>query len=553
MRIKLSAVPSGDIEVKLTDNGVTVEEAKTIHHDGKDGTASVPFHVRLETLGNHALQVKVRAVSREVREITQANNALATVVRVANDKARVLLIDGTMRWEYHYLANALGRDPTVKLDQVVFSQPRTGNLPEDKLAAVGHPQMALPRASPGKEDPLEVYDCIFLGDVPAAKLSLEERRRLERYVDQRGGTLVLLAGKHFFPMEYFDGPDAATDPLLKLLPISEARSWQPAGGFNLALTVDGKATAFLQLEPDQETNSKRFAEFPKHSWGLTGKPKPGATILAVSAAPEAQRPNAKSAAKDQAGFLVQQNYGLGRVLLVGIDSTWRWRYRVGDVYHHRFWGQVVRWAASDKLLPGGNRFVRFGSREPIVRHGQPAAITVRLGENVPLPKSGASMQVRLWRQSADGKETQAALAPLTGSQHGRLFEAQVRDLRAGDYRIEVDIPELHAELAVPPDPEEQKLVRRNWFTVLPETEGELFDLGTNESLLRSLAEVSHGRLFTPENVDVLLDLLARRVKQKKEHTEQRLWQDSPLVWWTLGVLLCLLSAEWIGRKWAGLP
>ena len=63
--------------------------------------------------------------------------------------------------------------------------------------------------------------------------------------------------------------------------------------------------------------------------------------------------------KEQA-LLVQQGYGRGQVLFVGLDSTWRWRFKVGDKYHHRFWGQLVRWAASDKLLEGGNRLLPPG-------------------------------------------------------------------------------------------------------------------------------------------------------------------------------------------------
>ena len=45
------------------------------------------------------------------------------VVRVADDKARVLLVDGEARWEFQYLRNALARDPRVAVDAVVFRQP----------------------------------------------------------------------------------------------------------------------------------------------------------------------------------------------------------------------------------------------------------------------------------------------------------------------------------------------------------------------------------------------------------------------------------------------
>jgi hypothetical protein len=466
---------------------------------------------------------------------------------VARDKARVLLIDGAMRWEYHYLANALLRDPTMSIDQVVFSQPRTGDLPEEKLATLGHPRIALPPIKAGADDPLNAYDCILLGDVPPAYLPPEERRRLERYVGERGGTLVFLAGKSHFPIEYLSSTTAAEDPLLKMLPVTDPRAWQPMEGFKLALTSEGKLTSFMQLEPTPEATAKRFSEFPKHYWGLAGKAKPGATILAALAAA-----GAEESPSDQLGIMVQQNYGFGRVLLVGIDSTWRWRYRIGDTYHHRFWGQVVRWAAADKLLPGGNRFVRFGSREPVVRYGQNADIMVRLGEETPTLKAGARMQVRLWRQLKEGKEEQAALVALApNAKWGKLLEAQVSDLPPGQYRVELDIPDLRVQLAGSGATDDEP--RRDWFTMAPPENGEMFDLATDENLLRALAEESKGRLFTAENVEGLLDLFTRQVSKKEGHGEQRLWQDAPLVWWTFCLLLGLLTLEWIGRKWAGLP
>src|SRR5207244_10244232 len=81
-----------------------------------------------------------------------------------------------------------------------------------------------------------------------------------------------------------------------------------------------------------------------------------------------------------AALFARQHYGFGRVLFVGLDSTWRWRYRTGDAYHHRFWGQVVRWAASDKPLVAGNEYVRFGTRAPVYRQGGEIDLVVRFDD-----------------------------------------------------------------------------------------------------------------------------------------------------------------------------
>src|SRR3712207_8983625 len=50
--------------------------------------------------------------------------------------------------------------------------------------------------------------------------------------------------------------------------------------------------------------------------------------------------------------------------------TTLFRSRTGDTYHHRFWGQTIRWAASDKPLVTGNEFVRFGTPQASYAGGE---------------------------------------------------------------------------------------------------------------------------------------------------------------------------------------
>ena len=49
------------------------------------------------------------------------NNKRTARVNVVKDRARVMLIDGDARWEFHYLHTALGRDENMD----VRRRPRT--------------------------------------------------------------------------------------------------------------------------------------------------------------------------------------------------------------------------------------------------------------------------------------------------------------------------------------------------------------------------------------------------------------------------------------------
>src|SRR5205823_107569 len=129
-----------------------------------------------------------------------------------------------------------------------------------------------------------------------------------------------------------------------------------------------------------EESERRWAALPLHYWGQVGIAKPGATVLATYDDDLAAAGSDRAGWEKRNGIMVRHNYGFGRVLFVGLESTWRWRFKAGDTYHHRFWGQAIRWAASDKPLLIGNEFLRFGPRRPAVPQGQEVDLVARLSE-----------------------------------------------------------------------------------------------------------------------------------------------------------------------------
>jgi hypothetical protein len=543
-RFKITGLPAQDVVVELQRPGQPPLE-EHIKHDGTDRYYSVHFQVRLDKAGAQALTVAARPVAGEIRT---DNNGRPIVINVADDKAKVLLVDGEARWEFHYLQSALLRDRTMDVQGVVFSQPRLGKISEEELRQIGNPALTLP----AEPDAFAPYDCIILGDVAPEQLPPAERIRLEKYVADRGGTLVVLAGKRAMPLAFTanDRPGAADeDPLLRLVPVEQPRPVAPHDGFHVALTEEGKLTPFLQMEPAADENLARWAGFPQHFWGVVGRVKPGATALGhvAEAAPEVRK---KDDHEREEALIVRQHYGFGRVLFVGLDSTWRWRYRVGDTYHHRFWGQAIRWAASDKPLVAGNEHLRFGTQEPVFKQGQEVEVNVRLAEQTGLLGPDALAGARILRQGGDGSEKAVALVPLKRREaQPRVLDGKVRDLLPGQYQIELAIPELADKLTAPPAPDGKPGKLRASFTVAAPEGEEMVELGTNWPLLEELAAKSGGKVFTAETAPELVDLLTRQTAMHTEHSEVRLWQ-----WWpTLALFLVLLTLEWVARKLAGLP
>src|SRR5262249_40152959 len=136
-------------------------QTQVIHHSGKDGPVEpVRFQLKLDKAGTQAFVVKARPVPGGARI---DNNSRPLVIPVEGDnKIKVRLVDAEPRWEFHYLANALSRDPTVRLDTVLLRPPLLNEQVSDEvLQQMGNPRRSLPT----EPDAFKPYDCIILGDV----------------------------------------------------------------------------------------------------------------------------------------------------------------------------------------------------------------------------------------------------------------------------------------------------------------------------------------------------------------------------------------------------
>ncbi len=538
VRLMANNIPEGKIRVTVTypdapDLAKRNPIVEMVDHDGVSQPRNVTIPVKMDRAATETLTVTAEAVPRngsKVEERFKENNTKQVTVNVAPDKAKVLVMDGEARWELHYLQTALLRDETMETKSVVFDQPRINAVKEDDIKELKLPDQKFPDT-----DSLLRNDCIILGDVSPEQLPMEERIRLEKYVADRGGTLVILAGKRSMPLEFLgDG-----DPMARLLPIHNPRVVDRREGFLVTLTAEGKQTAFLRLEADAGSSEERWAGLPPHSWAIIGRAKEGAVPLAYLSEPRGPSDQERANA-----MIVRQNYGFGRVVYVGLDSTWRWRYKRGDLYHHRFWSQVIRWAASDRALITGNDLVRFGVREPVYRSDQEVEILVRLNEKVKKLGENALAGARFYRKTAEGKEESIVLTKLKPHPYvpGELDGAQA-NLPPGDYAMELVIPEIEEKLN---GPDGKKL--RTHFKVLPPDSGELLDLSTNWERMKELAVRASGEVLSADQAGQIIEKLKSRTATETTSRDEQLWQS----WWLLIPLLCLISAEWVIRKLAGL-
>ncbi|HEY2784100.1 MAG TPA: hypothetical protein VGJ05_03920, partial [Fimbriiglobus sp.] len=466
--VRVTGMPAGLILVTLTPPDGKPPVKDVIRHNGQDQVHQLSLKVTLDDPGPQILTVTAEPPPTDR---FPANNTRTARVNVVKDRARVMLIDGEARWEFHYLQTCLGRDPNMDVRSIVFRQPRIGRVSEEELKRGGTPA----RIMPDDNEVLSAYDCVVVGDAEPDQLSPEWRERIEKYVAESGGTLVILAGKRAMPLAY---SDKEADPIRSLLPIKSPKVVGSETGFSLGLTAEGERAWFLSMGDSPTENKRAWEQFPPHYWAVAGVPKDGAEVLAV----------VQGGKTKENAVIVRQSYGFGRVLYVGIDSTWRWRFKVGDFYHHRFWGQVAQWAASDRLLPTSNAdgTIRFGTREPAYASGQDVEVVVRAAESLKKLGPGAMKGAKIIRlpDKPDGAEAPAGLIPLANPEgRPRDLAGSAKDLVPGKYAIELVIPDWADKLQGPPGPDGRFAPLRSRFEVLPPDNEELIDLGANLPLM----------------------------------------------------------------------
>jgi hypothetical protein len=346
----------------------------------------------------------------------------------------------------------------------------------------------------------------------------------------------------------------AADAVRKLVPVLDPRPVsidvqaldpaRPSLAAGIAIEPVGAAAEswpMLALGANPELTRAVWRNLPRLPWALAGRAKPGATVLA---AVEGSSPGGAEA------VIAAQPYGLGKVMWIGTDATWRWRFRAGDLYHHRFWGQVVRWAAAGKLAVG-NDWVRFGPDRSQIAEGEGARLVARFTDGAQGAGREQLVVARVFTAvTRPGEPPRAegasvAIIPLQAVPgQPRTFAATTPILPAGRYVVRLDARELVAATGTGANPPPEAALE-----VTPRQTSELVELAAARDPLDRLAAATGGRVFTVSDALQLPGVLRSRMIVKHRTEETTLW-DRP---WGLGLFFAIVTFEWVVRKRVGLP
>ncbi len=511
----------------LKKEGKEIDSAEVVF-DESGGDQKVRLSTQVKGGGTHQFEVVLEPLPGE----TADNNHESFEVKAVIGNLNILLIDGWPRWETRYLGNLLKRD--------------TGITHQELLVGTASQTEVL-----SSSQKLRTHQVVVLGEVGPEFITPTELAALETYVNE-GGNLIVMAGSEMMPAAF------QKSKLADLLPIYlDQRRAGGSGSYYLAPTTVGRGIAALNLEDNRTKNdavwrlgSSRLLESDLSPFNL---PKPGAQTIVEALPIDGQNDAALP-------YIVWHRYGAGRVFYFSSPTTYYLRYRFGDRYHYRFWGQFFRWVTIAEINRSG-ALISISTDQKRYQENDRPRVDVEIQDTTGQPLTGATIKIRLAQKGGPTREI--LCAELSGK--AGVYQATIPALAPGEYKIEATGPELDklaAEIARAPLPENRDekssrtpllgafVARQISFFVeaLPNLEDG--DHTCDWETARKLVESTRGALLAPEALASAIEILAQKqVKTAREEVTQiPLWDR----WSVFFLILFFLAAEWAGRKFAGL-
>jgi uncharacterized membrane protein len=461
------------------------------------------------------------------------DNRLEFSVHVSPARIRVLFVEGYPRWEYRFVKNLLLR-ADKNIDVRCYLMSATKDFPQEATSGLA----SLTKVPTTREELLSDYDVVLLGDVDPYAISPDPKEcedfleALRAFVEAGGGVL--------FQAGEFHNPRALINtPLEEVLPVqldpTRMLAFEGDTRMEFRPRVEDPSSPheILRLSQDPATNRALWEDAPQ---GLRGfywympvhRVKPGTQVLL-------RHPSDRNVQSgENQPLLVLGYFPAGRTLFLGVDSTYRWRYRYGDRYLDTFWRNAIRWLALGRLK-GGDRRYRIESSRSSYDIEDRVQLEARVLDEDFRPLEEATQSIG-W-SGPDGVEHEIVLARQPD--------------RPGVYRggFEADRPGLYrAWIVGRTDGQETRVSSTEFEVVLPSRENQ--DPSPDPESLRLVSERTGGRFLELAHARELASQFPGG-EERREPISSRL-EDAWDGWHTLALALGLLALEWLLRKRAEL-
>jgi len=497
-----------DVELIVEDSfgNVSVAAGRQITANEPQQRPELNFVYTPEEPGQYRLTVKAQT---QPGEMVTANNQMSAFLTVLDGGLKVLYLEGHMidRQEQRFLQRTFLESADIQLDFKWFDQRLRDSWPVDLEADLD----------------LEKYDVFILGDLDATALGDANLKKLA-FLIENGKGLVALGGSHSFGAGGY-GPSA----FAKVFPMRMSiNSRQP---FDKPIETILHRAGPLVMIPKGEHYVTHLSNTDNEAAWRSLPPLDGANrfgrvknqAIVIAATPTGTP------------LLVAHQYGLGRVLAMAGDSTWRWWTHGHKDAHKRFWRQVVLWLAQKEELTRRDVWIDLAQRRYPLKF--PISFTMGARDESGDPIAGLTYEAAVVLPSGS-RETVRISSTAEGAQGDFEHTALV-----GQYTLEVIARRAEAEVGRAKAP----------FLVV-DRDIELDSPAANPEQLQTMAELTTGKRIAPPELVPLLERLADSPPELQLEVQTR-WQlaDGPIdAWLTLLLFATFLGTEWYLRKKWGL-
>lgn len=450
-------------------------------------------------------------------ERVRTNNRRAVLVRPAERRRSVLLVEGAPGFEHSFLKRSLAGDPGLEVDAVVRKGQNEDGEQTFYVQATADRAPALAAGLPSRAEDLFRYDALVLANIEADTLSTAQLALVEAFVAKRGGGLLVLGARSF------DRNGLRDTPIEAALPVSLTDRGDDAGAAGgsadanrLTLTADGLLHPIMRVAAGGDASRDQWLAAPSlASTAGLGGPRPGAVVLAT----------AGSSGGLGRPLVAVQRYGEGRSMIFGGEAAWRWRMLMPatDATYDTFWRQSMRWLAG-----ASPRAVEVHG--PVdATPGEPVRVNIRVRNAAFAPAPGAIVHVAV---EGPAGERESPVPASTDDQ--ALRTAVFTPSQDGVYRVTAQVrwPDGRTESA-------------STSVLIGGTDAEMAEPWRHDAALARIAEESGGALVAEADLDTLPALL-EKAAGAPELREKELWHH-PAVF---VALIAFLSLEWsLRRRW----
>ncbi len=493
------------------------------------GVQTIELQVEPDKIGQFVYRAIIDPIPEERN---RADNAAEAEVKVSDEKIKVLLISGDAGWELQYVRNFLLRQPELYR---LSTWQQNADKELNQSASTGMKLDRLPRTlgelagSPGGK-PHPGYDVVILYDPQPTVDGFDGEfvKNLRIFVERHGGGLCYIVGnKYSAPVLRSRGP---YEELAGMLPvvlgpntsdIVERIGRRRPQAWGVQITTYGADHPVTRFAGTAKESVNVWQALPGIYWSHPIlKTKPLARTLAVSS-----NPLRRTAGRNEPEpLLVAQPFGMGRVLYLGFDGTWRWRFLRDGYYHRLFWSNVVRYLATLRarhvvITAGGDRFSA----------GERITIEAEAYDENFSPLKAATLEVEMIDLAT--QKTETIVLKAVADKPGR-YKATIRAARTGTFEL----------TALKGDPMAREKVQSKTIRIeLPKAES--IRTEADRATMENIASRRENFLEIHQ-IDRLAGLIPSDRKTAVRKVPWELW-DSNLM---LLLIALLLAVEWIFRK-----